>query len=402
MRRIVVAIALLTIIGGLVACAGKPVRCTAPEDNPQHHYLMGMEALEVGKMPEAKSQFERSVWCNDEYGPGFAGLAIVGAASAKGQTDSGFRAAEIERVKEQLDKSRKFAGGDEDLFDYQLARLRSAPLIKEKNWLAGAEDAENEAQGLKVNEAKLLYYQEKEAAPYFMGMAYLEALEFSKAGDQFKMVLNARRDGKWHEKADQGIQRVDRIVRAMAGMTVGDVGKRIAVKDRVDRGDLAALLIDELKIDKLLAGPIPVASQLAKQQPEFTPADILSNPFKSEILIIMKWKVRGLEPKYDETTKAYLFFPDEPVTRGELALILEDVLIKLTGDEKLACAYLGENKSPFPDVRPTSPYFNAVLNVTTRGIMAGDLSGEFRVNTPTDGAEALLAVRSLKLRAANR
>ena len=255
---------------------------------------------------------------------------------------------------------------------------------------------------MKVVEAKLLYYQGKEAAPYFMGMAYLEALDFTKSGGKFREVLDTRRDGKWHEKADRGLQRVDRIVRAMAGMTVGDVGKKIAVKERINRGDLAALLIDELKIDKLLAGAIPVVSQTAKLQPEFTPADILTNPFKSEILTLMKWKVRGLEPKYDETTKAYLFLPEEPVSRGELALILEDVLIKLTGDEKLASAYLGESKSPFPDVRPTSPYYNAILNVTTRGIMAGDLSGEFRPAEPTEGAETLLAVRTLTFRSTIR
>ncbi len=168
--------------------------------------------------------------------------------------------------------------------------------------------------------------------------------------------------------------------------------------DTISRGDLSALLIDELKIDKLFAGRIPVKSQIEKLQAEFTPADILNHPFKEEILTILKWKVRGLEPKYDETTKAYLFKPDDSVTRGEMAFILEDVLIKLTGDERLGSAYFGMDKSPFPDVRPTSPLFNAVMNMTTRGIMEGELSGEFRVNDPVTGSEAILAIRVLKQR----
>jgi len=47
-------------------------------------------------------------------------------------------------------------------------------------------------------------------------------------------------------------------------------------------------------------------------------------------------------------------------------------------------------------VRPTSPFYNAVMNMTTRGIMESDMSGIFRVDAPVDGAEAILAVRMLK------
>lgn len=110
----------------------------------------------------------------------------------------------------------------------------------------------------------------------------------------------------------------------------------------------------------------------------------------------MKWNVRGMEPKYDETTRAYLFKPADPVTRGEMAFILEDVLMKLTGDDKIASAYFGQERSPFPDVKATSAFYNAVMNMTTRNIMESELSGEFRVNAPVDGAEALLAIRILR------
>ncbi len=90
--------------------------------------------------------------------------------------------------------------------------------------------------------------------------------------------------------------------------------------------------------------------------------------------------------------------PVDDVKRGEMAFILEDVLIKLTNDSKIATAFFGQDKSPFPDVRATSPFYNAVMNMTTRGIMEGELSGEFRINAPVTGAEALLAMRQLKQR----
>ena len=220
-------------------------------------------------------------------------------------------------------------------------------------------------------------------------------MEFQKARDSFGNVLNAKREGKWHEKADKGWKKVDRILRAMGGITVGDVGKSIATMEKVSRADLAALLIDEIKIDKIMAGRIPLASQSARSA-EFTPADMTGHPFREEVLTLMKWKIRGMEPRFDDTTRAYLFKPGEAVTRGELAFILEDILIKLTGDEKLASAFFGQDRSPFPDVKPTSPFYNAVLNMTTRGIMEGELSGEFRINDAVDGAEALLAMRVLK------
>ncbi|MDI6890621.1 MAG: S-layer homology domain-containing protein [Thermodesulfovibrionales bacterium] len=378
-------------------CAKKEIaRCTTPEDNPQHHYLMGMKALEDGKLDVAEGKFDRAVYCDEKFSPAYSGLAIVTAEKAKKQPDVSFKKVETERAVDYLKKAKKLSKTDEDRFDYLMATIRVYTALKSKDWLEKAEDALNEGNKLKVDERRLIYYQGKEAINYFMGVAYLEALEFQKARDSFADVLNAKREGKWHEKADKAWKKTDKIVRAMAGITVGDVGKKIAIKDTITRGDLAALLIDELKIDKLFAGRIPVQYQIEKMKAEFIPADVLNHQFKDEILTIMKWKIRGLEPKYDETTKAYLFKPIDVVKRGEMAFILEDVLIKLTGDEKIATAYFGHEKSPFPDVRPTSPFYNAVMNMTSRGIMEGELSGEFRADATVDGAEALLAMRVLR------
>ena len=78
--------------------------------------------------------------------------------------------------------------------------------------------------------------------------------------------------------------------------------------------------------------------------------------------------------------------------RKELAFILEDLLTKITGDEKLATAYFGQQRSQYPDVSPSSPWFNAVVNVVSRNLMETGLSGAFRPDDVADGAELLLAV----------
>lgn len=399
MRRLFLSlfsVVLLIFFSGCTTTISK--RCTSPEDNSEHHYLMGMKALEEGKLPLAKEKFDRSAYCDEKFSRAQSGLAIVTAEMAKSYEDLKFREVQVERVYGFLKKAKDTADGGADMFDYYLAIMRVNTALKGKGWLDKVEDAFKDARNVNVDEKQLVYYQGKEAADYFMGLAYMEALEFQKARDKFADVLNSKREGKWHGMADKMWKKTDKIVRAMAGITVGDVGKKIAVKDSITRGDLSALLIDELKIDKLFAGRIPVQSQIDALKPEFIPADIMNHPFKQEIVTILKFKVRGLEPKFDETTKAYLFKPNESVSRGEMAFILEDVLIKLTGDEKLATAYFGTEKSPFPDVKNTSPFFNAVMNMTTRGIMEGELSGEFRINAPVDGPEALLAIRMLKQR----
>ena len=390
---LIVSVALLALAG----CSGRQVRSLSPEDNPEHHYLTGMNALEQGRIDEALEKFERAIYLEERFAKGYAGLAITGAERAKRQTDAGLRKVEAERSLLNLEKAGKYAATPEDEFDHHAAAIRLQTLLKTKGWLAEAEEAYRAGMALKLDERRLTYYQGTEALAYYLGSAYLEGLEFQKARDRFAEVMNAKREGKWHEKADRGWQKTDRVLRAMAGITVGDVGKKIAVQDAVSRGDLAALLMDEMKLDRLFAGRIPLASDASKR-PEFTPVDVLSSPFKEEILAALKYRVRGLEPKYDETTRAYLFRPAADVSRGELAFIMEDVLIKLTGDEKLASAYFGQERSPFPDVRNTSPFYNAVMNMTTRGIMEGGLSGEFRPNDPVDGAAALLAVRVLKQR----
>lgn len=389
---LILALLLVTSSG----CTQKIARCTAPEDNPAHHYLRGMEALEAGRLDLATEKFDRAVYCEEDFSAAYGGKAMVAAQRAKQMSDPRYREIEVKQSQELLQKAGKLAENDNDRFEFQLARLRVLTSLKEKDWLESAEEAAGRALRFTVDEKLLDYYQGKEAAFYFIGLAYLEAYAFRKAEDKFRETLDSRKMGRWNEPADRAWKKASRILRATGGVTVGDVGKKIAIKDSISRSDLTALLVDELKIEKLFAGRIPVKSQLSAMQAEFTPADVLTHPFREEVVTTMKWKVRGLEPKYDQTTKAYLFKPEDKVLRGEMAFILEDVLIRLTGDEKLATAFFGQDRSPFPDVKATSPFYNAVLNMTSRGIMEGDLSGEFRINEPVDGAEAILAIRMLQ------
>jgi hypothetical protein len=353
-----------------------------------------MEATEGGNLPLAKEELERALYCDPQFSPVYGGLAILHAYQGAGAADPEVARTEREKAFTHIREAAKKVRSDEDSFELSLARIRVEMLLEGKGWLKRAEKSYSLALGLTVNEANLLYYGDSGSLDYFMGLSYLQAQEFQKARGMFTRVLKGKKEGRWTAQADWAWKKSDRIVRAMAGIILGDAGRRIAVRETVTRADLSVLLVDELRIEKLFADRNPPLSPASNQT--LIPADIMASPVKNSILAVVKWGIRGLEPAYDPSSRAYLFKPEQRVKRGEMAFVIEDLLSRLSGDERLASRYLGHEKSPFTDIRPTSPYYNAVLTVTTKGIMESDPSGAFRAESPVDGADAILALRMLK------
>src|SRR5512146_1209480 len=105
LRYLLICLALMLSVTG---CSKPQVaRCTGPEDNPLHHYLRGMEALENGQTEAAKDKFDRAMYCDDEFSLAHSGLAIVAAERAKEQKDAGFKGVETERAMQELEKAKK-------------------------------------------------------------------------------------------------------------------------------------------------------------------------------------------------------------------------------------------------------------------------------------------------------
>lgn len=390
---LVLVLGLVWLSGG---CAVKRATSISEEDNPAHHYLRGMELIDKQDLSEGLTQFKRALDLEPDYAPALAGKALVSALKAEAEKDKEHQAVEWSKEAiDCLDKAKDKADGDSQEFSVLVTGIRVYLHARPKKWLKKARGCYNKAIKLRddVKVEELPYYRTLAAADYFMGLAFFKAYSFRDSENCLAKALSASPD-RWHELATLLYKRVQKITRACANFTLTDVAKRIAVKDRVVRADVAALLVDEIHLDRFLAGRIPVASEEPKAS--FIPADVGKHLFKSEILIVLKWHLRGLEPLYDETSRAYLFYPDKPMTRKELALILEDLLIKITGDESLATRYFGQKNSPYPDVSPTSSCFNAIMNAVSRGLMEPDLSGEFRPDDFVDGAEQLLAILRLR------
>jgi hypothetical protein len=232
-------------------------------------------------------------------------------------------------------------------------------------------------------------------AYYFMGLAYKEALDFNSAGQMFTKVLELKSD--YVAEAETQWNFLQKVQRAMPGTATG---KQIALVECITRADAAALFMEELKIDVLYKKRAPKTYDTSFKDPEkaaakpvkVTAKDIADHPLKADIEGILEIGVRGLENYPDGN-----FHPGELVTRAAYAMIVEDILVKVTGDNSLATKFIGST-SPFPDLRSDLPYFNAIMVVTSRGIMeARDMTtGEFAPLSPVAGVDALLIIRKIK------
>ncbi len=234
-------------------------------------------------------------------------------------------------------------------------------------------------------------------AQYYKGIAYKEAYEFKFAAEAFRNVIELKAD--FATEANSQWELVQKIERAAPGTKVG---AKIALIDKIDRADLAVLMMEELKLMDLLekkrpktydtgfkAPDDPTKMDVNKRQEMAAVTDIENHWAKNWIKEIVA--VQGMDVFPDHT-----FHPDEKITRANYAKLMENVLIMATGDESLATKYIGE-PSRFPDVNATHFAYNAICLMVDRGIMnAEKLTGEFRMNDTISGADALLIIRDFQ------
>lgn len=376
-KKLVTFCIILTAIFLFISCGPKVRMPTSQLDTPEHHTYAGLRLLDQAKYDDAQREFGLAIELDPKYSKAYTGIALVKTATG-----------DFGAAWDNLKKGWRYAKtDDEKLFVYD-SRIRYYTASKlEKNWLDLAKD---EFDNAVLTDAK------HAPAYYFMGLAYKAGLEFESAGKMFAKVLDLKTD--YISEADAQWNLIQKIQRAMPG-TIN--GKIIAIVDRITRADAAALFMEELKIDVLYKKRTPKIFDTSFKDPEkaaaagpakITAKDIANHPLKADIEGILEIGVRGLENYPDGN-----FHPAEIVTRAAYAMMLEDILIKVTGDNSLATKFIGST-SPFPDLRADLPYFNAIMVVTSRGIMeAKDMTtGEFAPLNPVPGVDALLIIRKIK------
>nr|MBI3611788.1 tetratricopeptide repeat protein [Nitrospirota bacterium] len=359
---------------GFTACAEDRVKPEAALDTPEHHYSTGLRLFDKDDYDGALKEFQRAVALDPDYAPGHAGMGLV-----YGQKRA------FSQAYESLDKARGLQ--KPPVIVAQIMKIRVLTMERNEDWLKDAESEYKDGSKRDPQNASLHFY---------MGRAYRMGFEFDRAAEHFRAVLDLNKD--LVGDADREWKLVQKIQRAAPGTKIG---KQIALIDQISRADVAALFIEELGLDRLYEkrgktfdssfkapGQKFEADKIVAMEPA---TDIATHPLKADIDTVVKLGVRGLEPSPD-----HKFEPSKPISKAEYATMLEDIMARITNDDKLATQYFGQ-KSLFPDVRPDIYYFNAAMLLSSRGILEADkVTGEFGGNQPVSGADALLAIRMFK------
>jgi len=380
MKYLMVVLAVLAIAA--YGCGPKAAPSTSVMDTPEYHYNQGLKYLDKDQIDEALKEFDRAIALAPKAPLGYIGKGL--ALGKKG---------EFKQAYENMEKGKSYDTGIESHIG--MIRLSGMEMAKEqsnvKKLLKQAEGEFDDAQKKDPNSAPLYYH---------MGMCYKMALDFDKAAEMFKKVLDMNKEFTGQANAEWAV--IQKIQRAAPGT---EIGKKIALIAKIDRADIAALFDQEMDLEKLFTkrgvktfdtsfkAPTESSSRFS---PETTvkmaaATDIADHWLKPSIETVLKLQIRGLEAGPD-----HKFEPEKLITKGEFAVMLEDILIKVTGDDKLATKFIGTT-SPFPDMRNDHYAFNAVMTVTTRGFLETDkATGEFKAGDFVSGADALLAIRSFK------
>jgi len=373
----------------LISCAPKARIPTSHLDTPEHHFATGMKLLEQEKFGDAQRSFELALELAPGYSNAHAGVGLVKAHQA--DYKNGLAA---------MDKAWGYAGKAEEKLFIHVGYIRIHTLSRAYCMQVGVVCKRENKDWLDISrgefEKAILIDPASSAAHYYMGLCYKTALDVVQAGQMFSKVLELRKD--YISEADQQWNLMQKIQRAMPGSITG---KQIAFVERITRADAAALFMEELKIDTLYKKRTPKTFDTSFKDPEKAamkpktsarPADIAKHPLKADIDGIIEIGVRGLETYPDG-----LFRPGDLIERASYAMMIEDILIKVSGDNALATRFIGTT-SPFPDLRSDLPYFNAVMVVTTRQIMGAKniTTGEFVPMGPVEGVDALLIIRKIR------
>ena len=397
LRRIPLLLSLLAALAALLAagCGKAPRVAEGRLDTPEHHTIRGLDFIEEGNWAEAARSFDLALSLGKDFGPAYAGKAIVVAHEADPKTmPEGKREPIYNKASDLLEQARKNAKGDDQERAYRVAAIRVHRLTQfPRDFVANAEGH--------FDKAVKLDPRGQDPDPYFyMAQAYRDAFQLNKAQEMYRKVLgmNTSKTGK----ADEELSLVQKILRAEPGSRVGKV---IAFDDTITRADIAALFVEELRLGRLyLRGNTsqfdtafkPPAGQQQFQADTLVKApeasDIDNHPLRADILEVLKLRVTGLQPD-----PAHQFHPNATVLRGEFAMMVEDILVKVTGEQGIKTKFIGQ-PSPFRDVRSDVPWFNAIQVVSTRSLMEpkDKVNGIFKPGDPIAGADALLVLRLLK------
>lgn len=383
MIKKLIGISLISIFIIFSSCSGPKERTAESAlDTPEYHYAQGKRFLEQDDLQNALREFNEAKSLKANFAPAYEGIAIVDIEQKN-----------FVQAEENINTSLSEDG------DWVPAVVARGRLYSAQNQYEDAidefDDALDDIEDSKSN------FDKKEVrmdALYHKGVAYKEWGQYIPAQTTFQQILEIDNS---NVKASQAIKELAEYQAAVAGQS--DVLKKIAKQKAVTRADVAVLFVTELPLDKIFrqskrlesvqyrapdSGIMGVKEE-EKSSPEKIASDVPANHW-ARSFIEEALKV-GIIEKYPDGS----FQPDKTVNRAEFAKLIEHFMVKAYDDPGLETQFFG-NTSTFADVLNTSPIFNAVMLVSSRGVMPGFDDGTFKPLDAVSGAESLNIIRNLK------
>lgn len=364
--------------------------CAAPKerkaesvlDTPEYHYNQGVKFLNNNDLSNAEREFNLAKGLKANFAPAYEGLAIV-------KLEKGDLAGAETLIDESLSK-------DGDWIPAKVAKGRLyTARSKFEDAVDELKDAVDDVNGSKsVKDKKGV----KKNAYYWMGVAYKQWGKYIEAQTSFQKILEI---DNTDTRASKAIKELAEYQAAVAGQS--PELRKIAAQKEITRADVAILFVTELPVEKIfrkspsqqkIGFQAPGQTMMGKRETEPGAPDLAAvdvpNDFWAKSFVDKSLQL-GIIDKYPDGT----FRPNEKVNRAEFARLIEHFLVKAWDDSKMETQFFGE-MSPFADVLNTSPVFNSVMVVSTRGIMPGFEDGTFKPLQVVSGAESLNIIRNLK------
>jgi len=362
-RFILLIFSIVLLMSG---CGGaKPEVPQNITDNVNQHVATALQMLDKKEIAYAKSSIERALALNPKSSIAWSTKAV------------------IENNPLMLKKAQSYSETKLDKFIYYISAIRVANDMKSaKKYYLLAKDID-------TSNMLIPYYHDKGSLDFFMAKKLFELTKYNEAKKYFAYVYNSKNGSKFAQKARQLWEKTDRITRALKLAKWSLNAKKLVAKDKIKRVDAAVVLVDDLHLEKLLKG----AFNSYKSKKAKLPEDIKNHPNRYELEIVYKYGLRGLNSIVKNGK--IVFAPDEPITREEFAMVLEDIVSRYKNDTKYKTKYFG-NKSPFVDVKASSASFNAIMNAVSMGFMKANSYSEFRPKSPLSGVELIEAITKIK------
>ncbi len=353
----------LTVV--LASCAGKYSQQSVL-DTPEAHYQAGIEFLGRGQVAEARHEFEYAIGLERDFAPGYEGLGLCALEEGDG-------AGAEREFKRSIDR-------DRDYVPAHVGLGRAYVMQGQHN------------RGIRSFEDAIEIDPKYVPAYDYLGQTHVEVRDFDAAVDAYRRGIN---EIPTNAGLNDGWQRVSEMQRATLG--VPDEYKEIALSVAVSRAELAVLLNSELDLQEIFVGRqtpqartfVPPGQQNIEAGRIAAPTDVAGDHWARQH--IEKCVLLGAIDLMPDGS----FRPNQVVTRVDVAMLIQRVLVEAWDDASLKSRFFG-SVSPFPDVPGTHFAFNAVMLATTRGIMTGRPDGTFFLEGTLPGHEAILIIRNLK------